>query len=257
MQLLCDFFRKNMRGVFQRDESPLKPGRYRFDLIFQHGIGRGYTVDMFSDDPKRPFVSYVCTYLPNAMLSEVQRKATAEARADHVAESRLADTFVNMFLDGREEADIATSFDSMLASRGYPKGLGNLFGSMMYAIFLYDDKIQNAAEGDKRRVMLEMYYVYQQEVFNYAINNYKSYLNGKDFVMLDLLIVARLANRNLDVQAMIMAQLVEEDGLDKSDENVKKFIERTAKKIGEVVEAYQTKKAKKSRLETYKSLSLQ
>lgn len=220
LQLVCDFIRHNGNGVFQADPDPQSPGKYRFDVILQHGIGRGYTNDFNPDDVTRPFVSYILTYLPNAMLNPSQRKATAESRAVQASKSRLADTFVSMLLGGEAE-EMADRFDDIFISRGM-SGIGRPFLSMMSNIIMHRIRMLGTPESEYRTVMLELFNRNKQAVFDYVTTH-----PSEHYSYLDQMIAAKLADPDIDVASMMTVMLDAKP----DDEGLQKFIAEESAKL--------------------------
>lgn len=228
LQLVIDFMRQNTDFVFQADDKPIEPGKYRFDLIMRNGIGRGYTSGFDPSNLDQSFISHISTYLPTSMLSLKQRSQTAEARAIQASKSRPADTFVSKIMDDDEQG-LLDDFAAAFAARGMPQHVGRSFANLMRCITLHEAEITPAPpEGRSpsvlRALLLQLYQRYEQNVFDYVVRHPS---RTEQYSMFDILTVAKATNHDLDVHAMLTSMMQPEPG----NKELLDFIDRTSAKF--------------------------
>ena len=201
LQLVTDFMCHNSNSVFQTDPKPHAPGRYRFDIILQHGIGRGYTEGFDPQNPKQPFVAHVKTYLPTFMLTPNQRELTAEARNMQAMKLRPADAYVSMTL-GPNCDQMSDFFSDLFVSRGCSPRVGPSFLVVMDNIISAELQMRGITKDQARATMLQLFHYYQQAVFDFAFSQERTNVSIAESVA-----VAMMANPDLDVEGMLAVML--------------------------------------------------
>lgn len=173
LQLVCDFMLHNSARLFKADEKSHSDGRHRFDVIFKHGIGRGYTIGFYPGENKT-FVSSIRTYLPTRMLNPTQRADTVEGREEYSRITHPADAIVNAYIDCVHKRIDREQFEhlceSIFQSRGQSEGFGFQFAQLIMLFLSYEctkADISNIGlpATDERCVAVQAYHKYADHVF--------------------------------------------------------------------------------------------